>query len=541
MANRILSTDYHVSNNFWESDGILRRWVQETLSNEAVAILEPKAKWIGGVAATQMDEESQMADRHPPELVLRNWLGEETEEVRFHPSYTSLLDKAIKSGMFSLKWDGRGRSGFSTERHKLGFVPYFLFSMAEGGLPCPLCMTDGAARLIRLFGCEELKSGILPHISTERVEELFTGAMFLTEKQGGSDVGTNEVVAKKSKDGRYKLFGEKWFCSNVNAEVIFALARTGKLEEGIRGLSLFLIQRKRQDGTPNRLGIRRLKDKLGVRSMASAECVLDGTEAILIGSEGQGFKLMTEMINLSRLYNSVAAISFFRRAQIESWQWNRHRTTFGEPLLEHSLMRWKWWELSSLYRLCFTLTMQCVDLLDKADNGCEESAQLLRFLTPLTKKFTAETAVYAIREHMELMGGIGYIEDGVMPKLLRDVLVLPIWEGSGNIMILDMLRAHMKGDGLRLLMDHIGEKLEGNDAFIWQDRRHSVESLANMTSEQMEWQAKLLFEQLPYWIGWSTANMPARAKSFYRYKLFGQAPDDIPSIAELESLIDWSY
>jgi hypothetical protein len=284
--------------------------------------------------------------------------------------------------------------------------------------------------------------------------------MFLTEKSGGSDVGANQLTATHVKEDLWHLNGEKWFCSNANAEIIFVLARTRQDISGTKGLGIFLLEPKLSDGSPNSLELLRLKDKLGTRSMASGEYILNNALAKLVGGETEGFKIMTDMINLSRLYNSVAAIAGMRRAIIEAYQFLSFRTSFGKNILEHALVRLKFYELGSIYLGNFYLSWRAIEALDAGETGDTEEAELLRVLTPMTKKSTAETSVYAVREAMELMGGMGYIEDGVMPKIMRDMMVLPIWEGAGNIMILDMLRASSKSKGLEILFEEIETAFE---------------------------------------------------------------------------------
>ena len=304
--------------------------------------------------------------------------------------------------------------------------------MSEMGIYCPLCMTDGAARIIDLFAEETDKNRILPHIATNDSDAFYTGAMFLTEKSGGSDVGANLVTATYYKDDYYYLNGEKWFCSNANADVIMVLARTDEKIKGTKGLSLFMVEKKLPDGRKNPIEFIRLKDKLGVRSMASAESMLTNTVGKLIGKEFEGFKIMAEMMNLSRIYNSVAAVSVTRRAMIEAYQFLCNRESFGKTAIEHPLIRTELEELSSLYNANFYLLWRTITALDNADNGNKKEEALLRVLVPMVKKWSSESGVYIVRESMELMGGIGYIEDQVMPKLMRDVMVLPIWEGAGK-------------------------------------------------------------------------------------------------------------
>lgn len=500
--NKVINGQFKSSNNFFESDIILKEYLTSKLSKQAFEYIEGKLQLTGKRAATEMDALSLDADKYSPQLVKRDFFGENIDEVKFHPSYQKLLEYAVDSEMFRVKWQPELKAKFSRELHRLGFASGFLFAMSESGQYCPLCMTDGVARLIELY-CEQAdKERLLPHIYTDNAENLFTGAMFLTEKSGGSDVGRNIVKATLKEGNIYTLNGEKWFCSNVNAEIIFALARTDENIQGTRGLSIFLVEKNKQNGEKNQLPIIRLKDKLGVRSMASAECLLTDTEGKLVGEEFQGFKIMTDMINLSRLYNSVAALSCSRRALIEAYTFVQQRESFGKKAIEHTLIKDKLYELGSLHIANFYLTWRAIEALDNADNGHEQEAQLVRLLTPMVKKWSAEKGVYLVRESMELMGGIGYIEDGVMPKLMRDVLVLPIWEGAGNIMTLDMLRATFKSDGLKMMLQEIMKTAELNteftDTIYTFARKISAEStsLTNAEKSELELKAKYLFEEL---------------------------------------------
>ncbi|HAI75420.1 MAG TPA: acyl-CoA dehydrogenase [Microscillaceae bacterium] len=453
--NRVLDKAARQSPNFFESDKMLRHFIQKNASAEAWAQMLPYWTKLGAEAAGQMNELSYWADKKTPELVKRNHYGETLNQIVFHPAYHTLTDIAIQSGMFSIKWQPDNRTRFGSELHRLGFINAFLFGMTEAGLLCPLCMTDGVARLIDRYCESDDKQRLLAHIYTHRLEDFYTGAMFLTEKAGGSDVGANLVSATHWQDNYYLLNGEKWFCSNANAEIIFALARTNPEVKGTKGLSIFLIEKQRPDGSPNTMDVVRLKDKLGVRSMASAECILTNTVGKRIGEEGEGFKIMTDMINLSRLYNAIGSISGARRALIEAYQHLSFRTTFGRNALDHALVREKLAELTALYQAEFYLTWRTVQSLDLTDHGNTREAELVRLLTPMVKRSSAAQVVYIVRECMELVGGLGYIEDGVIPRLMRDCMVLPIWEGAGNIMLLDMLRASFKSKGFSFLCEDL--------------------------------------------------------------------------------------
>ncbi len=454
-GNRVLREEAAFSSNFFESDRILKEYLETYLAPASMNYMRKKLEALGSEAATVMDSLSFDADKYGPELIKRTPYGDPLDYIQFHPSYWIMMDFAAKSEMFYVKYDPELRRKFANDRHMLGFAAGQLYAMSELGIYCPLCMTDGVAYVIDRHASEEDRKRLIPKLSSRLGENLFTGAMYLTEKAGGSDVGANRTVATPVRDNIYKLNGEKWFCSNVNADVILALARTGAMEEGTRGLSLFLIEKVLENGERNPMEIVRLKEKMGVRSMATAEVLLKDTVGKRIGAEGEGFKIMAEMINMSRLYNSVAAVAGSRRAIIEAWQYLNHRITFNKPAAEHALIREKFYELGTLHVTGFLLVWRAIRAMDATENGDKREKTLLRILTPMAKWWTAEKSVYIVRECMELMGGNGYIEDFVMPKLFRDVNVLPIWEGSGNIIVLDILRAIQKTDALEVLTDQI--------------------------------------------------------------------------------------
>lgn len=556
-SNRVLSPEFRSSQNFFESDRIFRAYLEKHLPLMALAYMTPKLEQLGRLAASEMDELSMTADKRGPELVKRDKYGETVDEIRFHPAYDRLMEIAVESEMMRVKWEPGLRQQFGRQGHAMGFSAGYLFAMGESGQYCPLCMTDGVARLIDRFADETDKDRLLPHIYSENASDFFTGAMFLTEKAGGSDVGANLVWAEQEEGQMHRLYGEKWFCSNVNADIIFALARTQEEVPGTRGLSIFLLEKEGPDGKRNPLGIVRLKDKLGVRSMASAECVLEGTWGKMVGEEFQGFQIMADMINLSRLYNSVAALSGGRRALIEAYQFLNFRHSFGKMAVEHALVRAKLWELGARQLASFHLVWRTVRALDAADAGDTSAAELVRLLTPMAKRESAETAVYVTRESMELMGGMGYIEDTVLPKIMRDVMVLPIWEGAGNIMVLDMLRAAAKSDGLAVLYAEIKELVKDAPKYGDTIKREALsvveglKGLATQERETVEFVGKKLFLELTqlYQIALIIGDRNDQNKERSDLALHWlmqpwdrcYQPQRPPSTAEIHQLIGWEF
>jgi len=512
---------------------------------------------MGRDAALFMDELSMKADQHPPELKERTPLGNDKNEIEFHPAYWELMEIAARSEMFFVKYDDALKERFKGMRHLLGFTSGLIYAMSELGQYCPLCMTDGAALLLERHGDQEDIDRLLPRLGCKTGSDLYTGAMFLTEKSGGSDVGRNIARAEQIENKYYRLQGEKWFCSNANADVILALARTGDGSSGTRGLSLFLIEKNLPEGESNPIKFIRLKDKLGVRSMATAEVIFENTVGKRVGAEGEGFKIMTDMINMSRLYNSVGALAAARRAMIESWQYLNHRVIFGKRAVEHALIRQKFHELGSLHLANFLLVMRTIRAMDAAETGDKREQQLLRILIPMAKWWSAETAIYMVRESMELMGGNGYIEDFVLPKIFRDVNVLPIWEGSGNIIVLDILRAMRKSEGMNFLLEDIKKGIDNNTTLgsliktKLSDSEKLLNELSGIDRDTVEATAKPLFRRIIhlYQMYLMIHETDEKSKEWTNYALQYMSStlnNDLEvrsplSVGQITKLVGWNY
>lgn len=448
MANntpfRILAGQRESDPNYYASDPELQALLPSLVADHTFAWLEPQLSDMGRRAASaQVNRYSDIADKQSPVLRQYDALGTRIDAVDYHPAYRALEQVAYGSGMIGVKYDPSLRSQYPADLQVSGFALTYLFGQTECGLSCPACMTDGVARLIELYGSEAQKSRFIPRLAARDPKMLFRGAMFLTEKQGGSDVGANATRAVRAGDS-WRLHGEKWFCSNVDAETVLILARPDGAGPGTRGLGLFLMQRDLPDGR-NSYRIDRIKDKLGVRSMPTGEVTLDGAVAEPVGDLASGFKQMAEMLNLSRLYNAFCSVAIIRRSIFEATDYLRARHSFGKPAVEHPLVRENLADMNAEEIAAKHVVFELAAQLDRADAGSKRDAQLVRMLTPVTKYCTAKLAVWAASEGIELLGGNGYIEDSVMPRLLRDAQVLPVWEGTTNILVLDALRAAKKG------------------------------------------------------------------------------------------------
>ena len=429
--------------NRYRADLSLQALLRRHLEGEAREWLDPLLDLGGDDAAHRLDELAALADRHPPVLHARDRFGNRVDRLEFHPAYEELRRASYGRGLIGHYHDPELRALLGAGREVAKFAQGYLFAQAEQGLYCPICLTDGTAFLVERYGSDDQKARWLPHLVSTRMEDLWEGAMFLTERAGGSDVGATETVARRAPDGTWRLEGEKWFCSNARADLAMVLARPEGAGPGTRGLGLFAMRLRRDDGTPNGLRLDRLKDKLGTRSMATAELVLEDAVAEPLGDLSRGFVQMADMLNLSRLYNSVAALAVARRALTDALAWCRTRRAFGRPLVGFPAVRetlaGRAVELEGAMHLVFGALARRGRVL-VGPSGPDDEA-LLRLLTPLAKYSTARLAVATATEAMELLGGNGYVEDWPLARLTRDALVLPLWEGAANILVLDVFRA----------------------------------------------------------------------------------------------------
>ena len=430
--------------SYWSASPDFRALCRRKLSADDFAWAEPQLAAMGERAAKEVAILAAVADREQPRLITHDARGERISRVEHHASYQEMERIAYGSGMIAMKYQAHDHSDCS---QFTGFALGYLFAMAEAGLYCPVCMTDGVARVLTRHGTDEQVATVVPHLTSTDPGTLWTGAMFLTERSGGSDVGANETVARKDADGTWRLTGHKWFCSNVCAEAVLVTARIDGTGEGTRGLGTFLLLTRGNDG----FVVQRLKNKLGVRSMATGEVTLTNAPAQEVGS----FAAMTDMLNLSRLYNAVAACGVIGRAVYEARHYIERRHAFGRPVIEFPLAQETFFDIEAEHVAALLLTFETVEALARADTGDEEAARLLRFLTPMTKAVTGKLAVPCVSEAMELIGGNAYIEESPLPRLLRDAQVLPIWEGTTNIMVLDALRVANKEGGQELVLSRV--------------------------------------------------------------------------------------
>ena len=422
------------------------------------AHLEPHFDRLGALAGGPLDELASISDKHPPTLSVRNRRGADESRVIKHPAYVE---------MERIAYCDLGLAAMSHRPGVLGwpqvmpaaakYALTYLLVQAEFGLCCPVSMTDSLARTLRRYGDPELIERCLPLLTALDFDALHQGAMFMTEQGAGSDVASTATLAQQRPDASWALQGDKWFCSNPDAGFAMVLARSESPDThpGLKGVSLFLLPRTLPDGTPNSYRILRLKDKLGTRSMASGEIRLEGATAWLVGERGRGFQQMADMVNNSRLSNGVRAAGLMRRALSEALHVARHRVAFGKPLIELPLMRRQLLKMMLPTEQARTMVFQTAKALARSDAGEAGAAALARILTPLIKFRACRDARRVTGDAMEVRGGCGYIEEWSDARLLRDSHLGSIWEGTSNIVALDVLRAIRRDNALPALRAHV--------------------------------------------------------------------------------------
>jgi acyl-CoA dehydrogenase len=493
--------------NFYSADPDLSFLLRRHLSAEDDHRAQPILIEMGAVASQKMDELAEIANRQGPVLMQYDKRGQRVDEVIFHPAYHELERIAYQDFAIAACSHREGALGWPGRvPQPVKFALSYLGMQAESGVFCPVSMTDALARVLERYAIEPLKRRFLPSLTALNMAELKQGAMFLTEKQGGSDVGLTATVAKpRSYSGNglqpeWELWGEKWFCSNVSADLILTLARPEGAPAGTRGLGLFLVLKTLDDGTRNAYTINRLKDKLGTRSLATGEVTLNGALAYQVGALDRGFVQMTEMINLTRIWAAIGSLAAMRRSFLESLIHTRSRVAFGRPLAEHPLMRRQLVDLLIEVEGCAALAFEATAVLERVDrHGAEEDRRLLRILTPLCKYYIPKRGEYVILEALEIRGGNGYIEDWVNPRLLRDCIVNVVWEGSSNVIVLDVARAVDREGAGAALFGMLHQRLQSLQQPVVVPVAQQVQALVNQLAKRLQELSSLEIEsaQLP--------------------------------------------
>ena len=437
--------------------------------------LLPHLRRLGELAGDELDRLAYEADCNPPTLQHRTRAGREEQRIVKHPSYVALEKVAFADYGLAAMSHRPGVLGWPEAMPPAAkYALTFQLVQAEFGLCCPLSMTDSLTRTLRKYGDEELVKRYLADLTSQDLDALSQGSMFMTEQGAGSDVAATATMAvpDASEPGRaWRLYGEKWFCSNPDAALGMILARTEGAPAGMKGVSLFLLPRVLPDGTPNSYRIIRLKDKLGSRSMASGEIRFEGAKAWRVGELGRGFAQMADMVNSSRLSNGMRAAGLMRRALAEALYFSRHRVAFGQRLVDMPLMQRQLAKIMLPAEQARTMMFQAADALRRSDAGEDGRYALTRLLTPLIKFRACRDARRATGDAMEVRGGCGYIEEWGDPRIVRDAHLGSIWEGTSNIVALDVIRAIRREGALPVWRAHVTQLLQDTP---WHARPRAV-------------------------------------------------------------------
>ncbi|HEX2531201.1 MAG TPA: isovaleryl-CoA dehydrogenase, partial [Burkholderiaceae bacterium] len=397
----------------------------------------------------------ELANRHLPELATHDRIGRRIDAVEFHPSWHELLRLLRREGLHALPWM-KPKTGAQVARA----AGYFLQSQVEAGSLCPTTMTFASIPILqgeplfealkpKLFSCEHDPRDL----PLEQKRSIMIG-MGMTEKQGGSDVRTNTTVARpvhgQGRGAEYALTGHKWFFSAPMCDAHLILART----DG--GLSCFYMPRWRPDGSRNAALVQRLKDKLGNRSNSSSEVEFQDAYAIMIGEEGRGIPTIIEMANYTRLDCVIGSAGLMRHALVQAIHYARHRSAFGKRLAEQPLMRNVLADLALESEAATLLMLRLARAVERQQEPLERAWR--RIVTPAAKFWVCKRALEFTGECMEVWGGNGYVEDAPMARMYREAPVNSIWEGSGNVMCLDVLRAvEREREGFALLLRELDD------------------------------------------------------------------------------------
>ncbi|HVK88451.1 MAG TPA: acyl-CoA dehydrogenase family protein, partial [Kofleriaceae bacterium] len=437
--------------NQYDDDPMLPTWIARYIPDPRIA---EELRSLGDVAVEYYG--TQLADRLN-EPVLTQWdaWGHRIDKIEVSPLWREAQVLAAKHGMVAAGYEGK--LGAHARTHQFAVV--HVLGPSLDVYSCPLAMTDGAARTLVGSGNQALIDRYVPRLTSRDPSKMWTSGQWMTERTGGSDVSQSETVARKDGD-QWRLYGTKWFTSATTSEMALTLARPEGNPDGSRGLALFLVELRDANGRLRNIQVNRLKDKLGTRKVPTAELTLDGTPAILVGTPNEGVRAITPMLSVTRTWNAISAVSGMRRALALAKDFARRRKAFGALLVDKPLHADTLAGLEAEYAGAFCLAFRSAQLLGALEHGAsEQEERLSRVLVPIAKLTTGKQAVAVASEAIESCGGAGYIEDTGLPRLLADAQVLPIWEGTTNVLSLDTLRALAKGGALEAVVAEVESNL----------------------------------------------------------------------------------
>jgi acyl-CoA dehydrogenase len=437
-----------VLSNQYLDDRVLRSYLRRVLPAATLAAIEPDLTGLGDFAAHAW---TAARNREASEPRLTQWSpwGERVDRLELTPAWLAAAPIAARYGLVGAAYESA--HGAAARVHQFAMV--YLFHCASEFYTCPLAMTDGAVMALKAAGNQRLLDRALPHFLSRDPAEHWICGQWMTETSGGSDISASETVAREE-NGRWRLYGRKWFTSAINAQAALVLARPHESAPGADNLALFYLEPRRADGRWRNVELDRLKSKLGTRELPTAEIRLHGAPAELVGEARHGVRAIAPMLNITRTWNAVGALATMRRALALARDYAERRIVFDKPLAEQPLHQDTLAGMQAEFEAAFHLTFFVTELLGRAQyaQADETQQQVLRLLTPLLKLWTGKLAVTIASEACECFGGAGYLEETGIPQLLRDAQVWSIWEGTSNVQALDFLRAFRSTGGLQPLL-----------------------------------------------------------------------------------------
>jgi len=464
------------------------RHLQDAVRREGAEFAVEDLNRFGQVLGTKHNiNQGLLANRNPPELRQFDRFGHRIDEVDFHPAYHDLMSIAKEASAHSIAWTA------ASGGHVAHTALEYMLTQIEPGICCPITMTYASVPALRHH--EGLAKEWIPKITRPEYDKRFIPSgeksslmvgMAMTEKQGGSDVRSNETEAVLIEADKYLLTGHKWFCSAPMLDAFLTLAQTPK------GLTCFFVPRFKPDGTKNNFYIQRLKDKLGNRSNASSEIEYKETWAVRIGEEGRGISTILEMVHHTRLDCSTAAVGIMRQSLTQALHHTRHRVAFGKHLIDQPLMKNVLADLTVEWDAALRMVFRVARSYDESNDPDE--ASFARLAVAVTKYWTNKRCSYVVNEAMECLGGAGYVEESNLPLMYREAPLNGIWEGSGNVICLDVLRTIKREPrAIELFLAQL-EKVKGADSRF--DK--SIDSLKSEFTDlnHLEYRARIITEKM---------------------------------------------
>ena len=446
--------------NQYEADALLRGHLRRRVDPDVLRAIEPSLQQMGEAAAGRLLDLAHAHRQDEPVHVPFDAWGRRVDEVSVNGAWREYARVAAEQGLIALAYE-RAHGRFSRIQQ---FALAYLFHPSSQFYTCPLAMTDGCARTLEVLGdgIAPTRDRILSHLTSRDPAQAWTSGQWMTERIGGSDVGLSETIARSDGRGGFTLHGTKWFTSAVTSQVALTLARPEGNGLGGKGLALFLVELRDAAERLQGITVLRLKEKLGTRNLPTAELQLDGTPALAVAGLSDGVRNMGTMLNLTRTWNAVCAAATQRRGLALARDYARRRVAFGATLAEKPLHLDTLADLAAAQQASFLLTFFAVELLGRQEAGELDASgeSLLRVVQPLAKLTTARHAVAGASEVLEAFGGAGYVEDTGLPELLRDAQVLAIWEGTTNVLSLEVYRAVLRADALPPALELIRSRAE---------------------------------------------------------------------------------